>query len=73
MMNWRKTSHSFANGNCVEVASWRKSSKSAAGNCVEVGTGRATVGVRDTKDHGEGPVLEFQPATWGRFLNSLRA
>jgi hypothetical protein len=38
---WRKSSHSHANGNCVEAAGdWRKSSHSHAnGNCVEAMAG----------------------------------
>jgi hypothetical protein len=36
MNNWRKSSHSFSNGNCAEVAAWRKSTASYAnGSCVE--------------------------------------
>jgi hypothetical protein len=38
---WRKSSHSFANGNCAEVAAWRKSTASANnGACAEVGAWR---------------------------------
>jgi hypothetical protein len=38
---WRKSSHSFSNGNCAEVAAWRKSSASHAnGSCAEVGAWR---------------------------------
>jgi hypothetical protein len=41
--NWRKSSHSFANGNCAEVAAWRKSTASAGnGACAEVGTWRTS-------------------------------
>ena len=41
MSNWRKSSHSFSNGNCAEVAAWRKSTHSAdAGECTEVGAWR---------------------------------
>jgi hypothetical protein len=39
---WRKSSHSFANGNCTEVAAWRKSTASATGNCAEVGARRTS-------------------------------
>ncbi len=36
MNEWRKSSYSFANGNCAEVAAWRKSSASMSnGHCVE--------------------------------------
>ena len=39
MSDWRRSSYSHANGNCVEVSpEWRKSSHSGAnGQCVEVG------------------------------------
>lgn len=36
MNGWRKSSHSFSNGNCAEVTAWRKSTASAGnGACVE--------------------------------------
>jgi len=39
--NWRKSSHSFSNGNCAEVAAWRKSSASGSmGDCAEVAAWR---------------------------------
>jgi hypothetical protein len=69
---WRKSSHSFSNGNCAEVAAWRKSSHSAYnGNCAEVGQDGAVVGVRDSQDPG-GPVLVFGPVAWVAFLAGLR-
>ena len=71
MNDWRKSSFSFSNGNCAEVAAWRKSSHSEAGNCAEVGQDGAVVGVRDTKDPG-GPVLAFSAAAWVAFLAGLR-
>lgn len=49
--------------------SWRKASYSSAnGGCVEVGTGRAAVGVRDTMQHGRGPVLQIPASAWRGFL-----
>jgi hypothetical protein len=69
---WRKSSHSFANGNCAEVGAWRKSSASAAcGDCAEVGQDGAVVFMRDSKDP-DGPVLAFSPAAWAAFLAGLK-
>jgi Domain of unknown function (DUF397) len=68
-MNWRKSSHSFSNGNCVEAADWRKSSRSGQKyNCVEVSSG---VAVRDTKNNGTGPVLRFSDEAWRKFLTDV--
>ena len=73
MNGWRKSSHSFSNGNCAEVSAWRKSSHSAYnGDCAEVGQGGTVVGVRDTADPG-GPVLVFGPVAWVAFLEGLRS
>jgi hypothetical protein len=69
---WRKSSRSFANGNCAEVAAWRKSSHSTFnGNCAEVGQNGAVVGVRDSQDP-DGTVLVFGPVAWVAFLAGLR-
>ena len=49
MSNWRKSSHSFANGNCAEVAAWRKSTASVAdGHCAEVGSWRKSPASADS-------------------------
>jgi hypothetical protein len=71
---WRKSSFSNASGNCVEVATgWRKSSySSSSGNCVEVAGTARSVAVRDTKQHGRGPILEFTPGAWREFLADIR-
>lgn len=70
---WRKSSHSFANGNCAEVTAWRKSSHSAYnGNCAEVGQDGAAVGVRDSQDP-DGAVLAFGAAAWAAFLTGLKS
>jgi len=55
-------------------SAWRKSSLSSGGdNCVEVGFGDdGTIGVRDTKQKGRGPVLVFTPSEWEAFLGGVR-
>jgi hypothetical protein len=53
---WHKSSYSACNGNCVEVAELRP----------------GLIGVRDTKDAGRGPVLEFGAAAWQSFLYSVK-
>ncbi|GAA0434043.1 hypothetical protein Acor_08370 [Acrocarpospora corrugata] len=59
--NWRKSSHSSGGDNCVEVAT--------AGN---PGGSDPVIGVRDSKQHGRGPVLEFTPAEWRAFVNAVK-
>jgi hypothetical protein len=54
---------------------WRKSSYSngGGGECVEVADlpngGRA---VRDTKDHGNGPILRYTAAEWRAFVLGVK-
>jgi len=53
---------------------WRKASYSnSTGGCVEVAAMRRTVGVRDSKQHGTGPVLRFSAAAWQAFLAQVKA
>ena len=54
---WRKSSYSGYNGNCVEVA--------------DLAAGR--IGVRDSKAGAGSPVLEFARADWAAFLASVKA
>jgi hypothetical protein len=58
-------------------AGWRKSRHSGDGNsCVEVATATAPgprIGVRDSKRHGRGPVLEFSATAWQEFLTRIKA
>jgi hypothetical protein len=72
---WRKSSYSGSSGNCVEVAAgWRKSSYSDAnGGCVEVAGAGHLVAVRDTKQNGHGPILEFTPAAWREFIAEAKS
>jgi hypothetical protein len=57
-----------------KFTNWRKSTLSSAGdNCVEVAfAADGHAGVRDSKQHGLGPVLEFTPAEWIAFLGGVR-
>lgn len=54
--------------------SWRKSSYSggANSNCVAVAGHNGLILVRDTKEHGRGPVHRCTPAEWRAFLTSVR-
>lgn len=52
-------------------AAWRKSTTSDSGGCVEVARIGDTIGVRDTKANGAGPVLEFTPHEWTCFLEGI--
>ena len=74
---WRKSSYSGNGGDsCVEVGAipWRKSSYSDNGgdSCVEAGHVPGAVLVRDTTQHGEGPVLRVSAEAWERFTGTLR-
>jgi hypothetical protein len=58
----------------LPVGVWTKAKASGdnGGSCVEV-MRRAddSVLVRDTKDHGSGPVLTFTHAEWSAFLDGV--
>ena len=76
---WRKSSLSFANGNCVEVApgsTWGKSSRSIGnGNCVEASRcacAEPGILVRDSKLGDASPVLSFSAASWAEFTAAIR-
>jgi hypothetical protein len=45
---------------------------SDSGGCVEVARSGEHIGVRDTKDHGTGPVLVFNHKEWTAFLAGVR-
>lgn len=61
--------------NDAQPSGWRKSRRSNdSANCVEVAAApdRRVVGVRDSKQHGRGPVLEFAAPAWEAFLATIR-
>ncbi len=72
---WRRSSHSSADGQCVEVAhldQWRKSSHSSGdGQCVEVAHLDQAVAVRDSKTPS-GPNLIFTRQAWATFIRELK-
>jgi hypothetical protein len=53
---------------------WRKSSYSDNGgaSCIEAGKAPGAVLVRDTTQHGRGPVLQVSLADWRRFAAAVR-
>jgi hypothetical protein len=69
---WRTSSYSGNGENCVEVAPWRTSSHSGR-NSDWVAPSASGVLLRDSKDHGTGPVLIFTTAQWVRFLDEIRS
>jgi hypothetical protein len=56
-------------------ANWFKSSffGNNGGECVEVAFVPDCIGVRDSKQHGRGPVLRFTPGEWAAFLAGVPA
>ncbi|MEU5210184.1 DUF397 domain-containing protein [Streptomyces sp. NPDC020742] len=58
--------------NTVDNAAWFKSSYSNGnGECVEVARLRDAVAIRDTKQHGTGPVLTSTAEGWRAFIASV--
>ena len=51
---------------------WRKSTLSTTNGCVEVAFVGDRIAVRDSKDRGRGPVLEFDAVEWVAFLGGVR-
>lgn len=66
---WRKSSYSGVNSNCVEVA-WCKSSHSGSNsNCVEVAITPTAVAIRDSKNT-TGPTLTIPTPHWTSFIHT---
>jgi hypothetical protein len=58
----------------IDALNWRKSSYSGGngGACVEVASYDGTIFVRDTKDHGRGPVHKYTYDHWRAVLADVR-
>lgn len=63
------TTHDFTN------ATWRKSRRSGdnGGQCVEVAFLDHAVGLRDSKQNGNGPILVLTHAEWDTFINGAKS
>jgi hypothetical protein len=68
--NFRKSSYSAHNGNCVEVG--RRTARTCDGGaCVETASGGGEVLVRDTQNRN-GPVLAVPAVAWRAFTASVK-
>ncbi|TDC59279.1 DUF397 domain-containing protein [Actinomadura sp. GC306] len=56
-LNWRKSSYSEADGNCLEVA-----------HCTS-----GKISVRDSKLGDSSPILDFSPREWFAFSQAVRS
>jgi hypothetical protein len=62
------------NSNDTTGATWRKATYSnAQGSCVQAGSMPGRILVRDTTQHGNGPVMTVSPQSWRRFTADIRA
>ena len=52
---------------------WFKATGSGEGGCVEVAITATLIGVRDTKDKGNGPILGFDRSAWTSFVRDLHS
>jgi hypothetical protein len=53
---WCKSRHSDPNGTCIEVGQSKE----------------GMIGVRDSKQQGAGPILEFTRSEWAAFLSAIQ-
>jgi Domain of unknown function (DUF397) len=52
--------------------SWRKSSYSGNTGCLEAAERDGAVLLRDTKDHGRGPIHRYTAAEWRAFIAGVK-
>ena len=73
LSTWRRDNPDSRGGETMNGSDgprWRKSTFSGAngGGCVEVAGHDGMILVRDTKDHGRGPVHRYTPDEWRAFI-----
>jgi hypothetical protein len=72
-MDWRKSSYSNSQGNCLEVANWRAPDHGTAqGECALARKATTAVLVRDTTNRS-GATLAVSAETWRALLAKVRA
>ena len=54
-------------------AQWRKSTISGDGGCLKVAYAGGMIGLRDSKDGDDGPILVFTEHEWSAFLAGVRS
>jgi uncharacterized protein DUF397 len=60
-------------GNQDTTRTWRTSTHSNNGGaCVETATLNGAIAVRDTTQHGTGPILRFPAPAWRTFTTQLK-
>jgi hypothetical protein len=52
---------------------WRKSTVSGDGGCLQVAYTEGMIGLRDSKDGDDGPILVFSEREWSAFLAGARS
>ena len=78
LSTWRRDNPDSRGGETMNGSDgprWRKSTFSGAngGGCVEVAGHDGMILVRDTKDHGRGPVHRYTPDEWRAFMPACAA
>lgn len=69
--SWRTSTYTGnGGGTCVEVG--HVTGAIEAGHAAEVGHASAAIAIRDTKNHGTGPVLTVPATAWRSFTATLK-
>ena len=60
------------NRKALETATFHKATGSGDVGCVEVAITEGAIGLRDSKNHGHGPVLAFTEHEWACFIEGAK-